>query len=161
MVKARVSDRTRCHGELAPEALAELIRSLLADGMSAEVEVTGSSMWPFIRSGDVITLEPGEPRIGDVAAVVDPDRRLLVHRVVARDRGAWLTRGDASGGADPPVEAADLVGSISAVTRDGEPLAIGLGAGKRVLAILSRLGWLAPLMRVAARVKPGDRRKPQ
>jgi len=151
------SSATRCTANVEPTALAELIRSLLADGLAVEVEVSGSSMWPFVRSGDVIMLEPRKPRVGDIGAMLDSERRLLVHRVVAGSGGIWVTRGDAAGSADPPTREADVVGRVAAVVRDGHPVRTSVSAGRRILAGLSRIGLLAPLMRRLARLEPLER----
>jgi signal peptidase len=65
--------------------------------------VTSASMEPAVRTGDVVVIAPLDPetvRTGDLRGAVlqyqDPVRpeRLMLHRVVSREGGALVTRGD-------------------------------------------------------------------
>ncbi len=146
------SDRASCRSKLPPEALAELVRSLLADGLLVEIEVTGSSMWPFVRSGDVVTLKPLTPRTGDVVIFLDDRGRLIVHRVVKRRKTQWVTRGDAAFDADPPVEDTNILGTVTAIKRHGVPIRRGPHSARKALAVFSRLGLFNLLSRVVAKI---------
>jgi hypothetical protein len=154
--------------EEAPVALAgpeerspdELLRPLLADllrgGTPVRLEVTGHSMTPFIRSGDVVTIEPlsgHHPALGEVVALA-PGGRLLVHRLVGWDRGRALCRGDVAAGADPPVSPDDLLGRVTRVERGGRRVRLGLGIERLPIAWLSRVGLLRALARLKERLRP-------
>ncbi len=61
--------------------------------------VTGNSMAPSIRDGDLVmtTRFGGDSGVGTIVLVQRPsDGQLLLHRVVERGTGWWRTQGDAS-----------------------------------------------------------------
>ena len=66
----------------------ELLRGMVARGVSLRTTVRGFSMFPFIRDNDVLTITPGATRLGrlgDVVAFVHPGNgRLAIHRLVAK-----------------------------------------------------------------------------
>ncbi|MGA8890144.1 MAG: nucleotidyltransferase family protein [Anaeromyxobacteraceae bacterium] len=103
-------------------------------------------MFPFIRDGDVVTIEPIGPRavrVGDVVAFRHPSRSdLVIHRAVAVVGAGWLMRGDACAGPDGVVAEADILGRIAAVERRGRSVGFGAGSGASWIAALSRGGWL-------------------
>ncbi len=137
-------------GDLAPEHVHGLLRDLLEGGLGVELRVTGSSMSPFIRSGDLVTLIPRDRRairLGDVVAFLRAGRQLVFHRVVGLGDGELLTRGDATAGSDAPVPAGEVVGLVAGQRRRGRRVRIGLGPECASIARLSRRGWLVPLLR--------------
>jgi hypothetical protein len=134
-----------------------LVRDLLRDGLPVKVSVTGSSMVPFIRAGDVVTLRPGaEAFLGGVIAYLRPGARLVVHRVVALSGAGVVTRGDASPETDGPVGWGDVLGHVSGVERGGKPLlGLGFGPERALIAVLSRWG----LLQVGIRLLVGLKRR--
>lgn len=134
-----------------------LLVELLAEGLDVEVRVTGESMWPFLRSGDLVALTPpgGRVGLGDVVAILDDGPRLTVHRVVELRAGTVVTRGDARWDTDAAVAGNRVLGRVVGIRRGGRPVRRGLGPERRILAWLSRRGWLAPLAR---RLVPGQGR---
>ncbi|MEM7583368.1 MAG: S24/S26 family peptidase [Acidobacteriota bacterium] len=127
-----------------------LLLDFLADGMVAQIVVTGTSMAPFIRERDLVTLEPiaGQPiGLGDVVAFERPGGRLILHRVVALTEHRVQTRGDAATEADEWTELSRLSGRLIAIERAGRPRHLGLGGERAALARLSALGLLAPVLR--------------
>jgi len=132
-----------------PERVQWLVSQLLDEGLTVEIPVTGSSMWPFLQSGDIVTLAPAsleEVRPGDVVAFVRSNRRLVIHRVVGTSRDGALTRGDAVGRSTETVAEADLIARAIRVDRDGHRALLGIGPERHLLALLSRLGWLTPAL---------------
>jgi len=137
------------------ELLQPLLADLLRGGTPVRLEVTGHSMSPFIRSGDVVTIEPlsgRRPALGDVVALT-PGGRLLVHRLVGWDRGQALCRGDAAAGADPLASPDDLLGRVTRVERVGRRVRLGLGIERLPIAWLSRVGLLRGLARLKERLR--------
>ena len=124
--------------------------------------VSGSSMWPFIRSGDVVTAEPlGEtpPRLGDVLAVTLPrSGKLALHRAVSRADGGWVMRGDALEVADGVVSAEDVLGRVVDCERGGRAVRLGVTRGRAAIALLSRTGALRVLTRAARRLRQAGTR---
>ncbi len=139
-----------CQAEALSSRPEPLLLELLAEGTAVEIPVTGASMAPLIRTHDVLTLAPLEGRpvgLGDIVAFLRPDGRLVVHRVIATAPGRVRTRGDAAPAADGWTDKASLVGRACKVERNGRSVRLGLGFGRLLFAVLSRLGLLAPLLR--------------
>lgn len=80
------------------------------------VRVTGASMEPTLKDGDVLRIEPvGAPAIGDLVTYADPAGTLVTHRVCGLTRRELSCRGDARAHADPPVLREAVVGRVTAV----------------------------------------------
>ena len=124
---------------LSGNHVAGLVRDLLSDGLPVKVTVTGSSMVPFIRAGDVVTLRPGAT--------------LVVHRVITRTGAGVVTRGDASPETDDPVSLGDVLGHVVGVERVGKPVGLGLGPERALIAVLSRWGLLQAGIRLLVGLK--------
>jgi len=135
-------------GALSTGTLTVLVRELLRATGSVELPVTGSSMGPFLRSGDVLTLRRlPRARLGDVVARRVTGDRLLIHRVVGHRGSDVLTRGDAVARADPPGPGDSILGSVVGIERAGAAVRLGLGPERIAIALLSRWGLLLPLLR--------------
>ena len=140
------------HGEMQPlSASAEqLVFEFLADGLSVQVPVTGTSMAPFLRQHDLVTLEPitnHQVSVGDIVAFERAGNRLVLHRVTVRAGDRVRTRGDAAPDDDEWLTRQDLRGRLSQISRQGHNIRFGLGRERMLLAWLSRLGLLAPPLR--------------
>ncbi len=123
---------------------------MLADGFDAELRVTGSSMSPLVRGGDLVTLSPPSRcpiRRGAVVAYLRGSRSLAVHRVVAGAGEKLVTRGDAMTRPDDPVAAGEVLGVMTRHRRRGRRVRLGLGPERVLIAWLSRRGLLVPLLR--------------
>jgi phage repressor protein C with HTH and peptisase S24 domain len=93
------------------------LRAVLAAGHGARFRVEGDSMHPVIRGGEYVHVIPcavSELRRGDVILTAT-GRGLTAHRIVRIEGQRIITRGDNSLRADPPVEAAKVLGKISQV----------------------------------------------
>ena len=91
----------------------DLAAELLRRGRPMELVVGGMSMWPLVRAGERVRLEPAVgARVGQLAAVVR-DGRLLVHRVVRAEGGLCELRGDNLERSDGLVPAAQIVGVVT------------------------------------------------
>lgn len=137
------------------ELLTPLVTDLLEAGLPVRLEVTGHSMSPFIRSGDVVTIEPlpgRRPALGEVIAVAT-EGRLRIHRLVGWDRGRALARGDVAAAADPPASPDDLIGRVTLVERGGRRVRLGLGIERLPIAWLSRAGLWRGLARLRERLR--------
>jgi len=93
--------------------------SLLAEGKTLEVRANGYSMYPAIKPGVIISIEPlptgSEPRPGEIIAW-KRDSGLVVHRVVRVEKNnkgkVFITRGDSCKFEDPPVDAGKIAGKV-------------------------------------------------
>jgi len=126
-----------------------------------ELPVSGSSMWPVLRSGDRIVVRHGgrTPAVGQIVVFLQ-EERTLAHRVIRR-RGegadfALRAKGDCTLVADPGWLGPErIVGIVEAVVRDGRRRRRpGLGGiAGAVLAFLSGLqgALAAPIHRLRVR----------
>jgi len=141
---------------LSSAAVAELVAGLLQEGTPVSLRVGGSSMAPFVRSGDLVRLAPARSAgLGDVVARLSGAERLLIHRVVGGRRSQPVTRGDAAREPDPAIRPGELLGRVESVERGGRRILIGLGPERLLLAGLSRAGCLRPLLVAARRARRG------
>jgi hypothetical protein len=146
--------------------LRDFLAAVVERGAEFRFTARGASMYPFIRDGDAVTVSPlgvRPPRVGDVVAVRNVGAAsLVVHRIVAQDGARYTTRGDNAGGADDSVPYSDLLGVVTRVERRGHDGRLDRGPAKRVVAILSKRGMMAPLSARAGRIVAPlrDRRAP-
>jgi signal peptidase I len=103
----------------------EVIAEALTTGTVVRFSAEGTSMYPTIRDGEVITIaavSPDEVVRGDVL-LCRHDKRVLAHRVVhVITRGperVFRLRGDAKADCDAPVGADAVVGKVISVCRNG------------------------------------------
>jgi signal peptidase I len=125
----------------------ELAGEVLRSSGRLRLQVTGWSMLPTIRPGDVLLIERAhaeEVSEGDIV-LLSRDRRLIVHRIVRQEGGAMLTQGDGNPTADSPVDATDVLGKVSFILRNGrciEPQK-SLRVSERAVAALVRRSAVA------------------
>jgi hypothetical protein len=131
-----------------------LLEALTERGASLHTTVRGSSMTPFIRDEDAVTIAPMNgilPSIGEVVAFLTPGGgRLAVHRVVGRAQGGWLIRGDSCAKPDGTVATEKILGRVVSVERKGRRVGFGSGAAAAMIAALSRRGLLRPIYTLMA-----------
>jgi hypothetical protein len=130
----------------------QLLDAVLARGQSVRFRARGFSMRPVIQDHDVVTVSPlggAIPCAGDMVACRHPaTRRLVVHRVRAARPDGWLVQGDNVLDPDGVVPAADLIGLVTRVERDGAEV-YRFTPGRP--SAIRRLTWLARLSLRAAR----------
>ena len=102
----------------------ELSDDILYQGGYLRFEAHGSSMSPFIRDGDMLTVQPVEAsalKVGDVAFYKAEFGQLIAHRVVAkRAQDSQLTlviRGNAPCCEDDIVPAIQILGRVTKLQR--------------------------------------------
>jgi len=135
-----------------------LAADVLRAGGALCLAATGHSMTPAIRSGDRLTVEPQSTRLGIGAVLAcESEGRLVVHRLVGRDAGRAVVRGDAAPAPDPPLADGAVLGVVVRIERGGRPVRLGLGRERVVIAWLSRRG----LLRGAARWREQLRFRPR
>jgi len=137
---------------LPGNALIDLIQAVLVRGSSIKIEAGGTSMFPFIRNGDVVTLSAlrdKSPRVGDVVAFrVSGSDRLAFHRVAGKINDRCLIRGDNCEEADGLASKSDILGRVCAVERNGAGVYFGFGLERRLIAFLSRSNLMSGLNRI-------------
>ena len=137
-----------------------LIASLLAAGHRVRFTAGGYSMVPFVRPGDVLTVTPLDGtrlRPGDVVLYRRPPQGVLVaHRLIAPDSGRWRVGGDNLPGAEERIVAGQVLGTVAWIEHRGRRRRLGIGPGRRLIALAMRLGgYPGPLLRALRRRRPG------
>ena len=141
------------------DAFADLSAQILGQGGSFQFRARGSSMTPFIRDGDLLTIAPVDPaglRIGDVALYHTERDRVVAHRIVGRTTqvGELVleTRGDARLASDSSLPAARVLGRAVRLRRGDRVYRLDRGPWR----LAARL-WVAvhPLRRALARLVRG------
>lgn len=107
--------------------LREISFSLLSEGRSIRLRADGYSMYPSIKPGSVINVEPylsgSEPALGDIVAW-GGEPGMVVHRIVSIERDNnnmyYVTRGDSTLTEDPPVNPAQIAGKVVRVEYRGK-----------------------------------------
>ena len=138
------------------EGFIDLVRTILGHGKAIRFRAQGYSMAPFIRDGDVITLGPVQDKIhqGDVIAFVKQQSgKLVIHRVVGMNRESFILKGDNLYESDGFVDRADILGKVICVEKSGSMRKLGLGRERRVIALLSRLQCLKPMLVTALKIR--------
>jgi hypothetical protein len=117
-------------------------------------------MLPFLRDGDLLDVQPAAPAgigIGDVLCYEPPSGGLCLHRVIAREKRGFVTRGDALAHVETVPDAA-VLGVVTAVEREGRRRSLRTPAARRrgrlivrVAPAVARLVPLARALRRAAR----------
>jgi signal peptidase I len=110
-----------------------IAHKLRANG-SVCFRVLGASMFPWIRTGDLVfvrTCSPEQAGRGDVV-LFERDARLFVHRVIRRDTNGFgdgaardstlITKGDALDAEDAPITRAEFLGRVIRVYRGSRHL---------------------------------------
>ncbi len=104
--------------------LREIGFMLLTEGKTIRIRADGNSMYPSIKSGSIIFIEPYEPgtkpRRGEIIAWTR-DSGFVVHRLVSiysqKMQMHYVTRGDSCAGEDKPVTIDQIVGKVVRVER--------------------------------------------
>ena len=151
----------------------ELSQELLDRGGLLRFQANGSSMYPFIKNGDIIMVEPrngNSVSTGDIIFYRRPDGSLAAHRLIKingrEDSLILITKGDALKYIDPPVNDTQVMGRVILIEGqerklrlNGRPgrflgrLIAWLARGRypnqrRVVRYMDRLGWLCGGRRV-------------
>jgi signal peptidase I len=101
--------------------------TLLAEGKTIRIKAHGYSMFPCIKPGSLILIEPlnikGMPRPGEIIAI-KRENGLIVHRLsrIINKNGviSYIARGDSNAYADNPVKIDKIAGRIVRAESTGE-----------------------------------------
>jgi len=101
--------------------------SLLAEGKTIRIKAHGYSMYPCIKPGSLVLIEPlkikGPPVPGEIIAV-RRENGMIVHRLskIISKNGvtSYIARGDSNATADNPVKIDKIVGRIVRAETTGE-----------------------------------------
>ena len=135
---------------LSNSGLLSLMTAVFTKGLPFRFRARGWSMAPFIKDGDIITVNPlkdRKPGLGDVMAFVHPEtNQVVVHRIIAKRSTGFIIQGDSVGDhPDGLIPKENILGRVVDVHREGRNIWLGLGLERYIIALLSRIGLLRPI----------------
>jgi len=135
---------------LSGVSLHEMLCTVLNKGMTFRFKARGSSMSPFLKDGDVLTISPKRQNFfgkGDVVAYRHQMlNKIVIHRIIGKKNGFYMLKGDNTAGNTDLVCEKDILGYVSRVERNGEKAHFGLGPERYLISLLTRFDLLVPLM---------------
>ncbi|MCJ7774120.1 MAG: signal peptidase I [Desulfobacterales bacterium] len=142
---------------LSGKALAILLAAVLDKGVPFRFTAKGFSMSPFIKDGDIITIQPlsdKEPSVGDVAAIFyTVTEKLVVHRLIGKKGASFIAKGDNNPEMDGVVPQEKILGKVRIIERNGKKILLGLGKERFLIAWLMRRGLFLPLIRKSQKIR--------
>lgn len=101
--------------------------TLLAEGKTIRIKAHGYSMYPSIKPGSLILIEPihlkGAPVPGEIIAI-RRENGLVVHRLIKIEKKngitSFIARGDSNAYADNPIKIDKIAGRIVRAESTGE-----------------------------------------
>jgi signal peptidase I len=132
--------------------------NLLNEGKTIRIKAHGYSMYPCIKPGSVILIEPihlkGIPVTGEIIAL-QRENGLIVHRLtrIAVKNGTrmYIARGDSNSSADNPVTIDKIAGRIVGAETSGEnPVRADISINKKPKYISNRIRviWIHIIMKI-------------
>jgi len=166
LLKINTSEHHECLQSSRPKTVDDLLifgadsHALLCDilgkGVPLRFKARGSSMSPFIKNGDVLSIYPklnNTCENGDVVAYRQGmQNKIVIHRIIGVKNGCYMLKGDNTAGNADLVCEKDLLGYVSKVERNGKKAHLGLGPERFLISLLNRLDLLVPLMLTIRRI---------
>ena len=104
-----------------PGAL-DLVQTLLRQGLTVRIRVSGGSMRPLLQGGELVKVAPlghAIPRLGDILFILSRQSTPIIHRLIwRRSRNGvpqFLTKGDACSGFDGFIPASQVLGRVEQI----------------------------------------------
>ena len=169
MTRFTTDPRCRMKGETDPSLVAS-VTGALRDAGAVYLRALGSSMLPWLLSGDLLFIQRVEvPRVrpGEIVLFARQER-LFVHRVIRKRRRdgqlLLMSKGDALPRADGPVSSAELLGRVVWIERGGRRIDLGsrrqLVLGRVLSSVSLSSRFWHPAARAAKRLLRAARRPP-
>ena len=104
----------------------DVSKEVTSKGPSWRAKSRGESMYPLIKNGDTLLIEPakaGELNLGDIAFYRLPSGSFVAHRLIKRNSsGSLLTNGDSLRQYDEIVAEEQVFGRVIQIERNGRAL---------------------------------------
>lgn len=107
-------------------------------GATSIVVVSGISMEPEYRTGDLVIARVMEPSQGDVVVYSTDQGARIMHRIVGGDESGWITRGDNNAYEDPFSPTSDDIEGVAVIAYPS--------VGRASALLLSPVVWAAVLL---------------
>lgn len=133
------------------EALCRLIGAVLGRKESLRFEVKGSSMGPFIKDGDIVTISPlngSSSFFGKIVAFNNlRTKKLVIHRIIGKTGNRYILKGDNISDIDGLISRENILGAITRIERQDKELRLGLGRERVIVAFVSKMKLLPLIFR--------------
>ena len=100
-----------------------LRKEIIGQGRSVQIVASGYSMFPFLRKGDILTIDPApieQIKRGDIV-VYELNEKWIAHRVIQINHNTegleFLLRGDTCVAFDTPVNKENFIGAVTEFQR--------------------------------------------
>jgi signal peptidase len=130
-----------------------LSKEIYSKGGALSFKAFGTSMYPFIRNGDILTFQPVEAsdlRIGDIVLFQSVRKKSVAHRLVQKqlkNGNIFLkTRGDALLEADDVITGNQIMGRVFKIQRGYRIIQINHGSRQLAAIIWLRCSPLGPML---------------
>jgi signal peptidase I len=136
------------------EIVKDIGLTLLSEGKTIRIKAHGYSMYPSIKPGSLILIEPlnikGMPRPGEIIAI-RREKGLIVHRfskiIVRNNITFYVARGDSNAYADNPVKIDKIAGRIVRSESTGEnPVPADIGINTKPNYFINRIRVIGLLL---------------
>jgi len=120
---------------------------LLSEGKTIRIKAHGYSMYPCIKPGSLIIIEPvslkGKPVPGEILAIAT-ENGIIIHRltriVEKNNKRMYIARGDSNSFADSPVNIEKIAGRVVGAETTGEnSIPANISINTRPNYVLNRL----------------------
>jgi signal peptidase I len=115
----------------------ELSNDILTKGSYLRFQAKGNSMFPAIKNGDILNIEPIKDKDlqwADVLFYRAAGRRMVAHRLIKKyfqdKKLILITRGDYTVVNDAKVSLDDVLGRVKAIERSGRTIGLNSGIGR-------------------------------
>jgi signal peptidase I len=125
--------------------------TLLSEGKTIRIKAHGYSMYPCIKPGSLVLIEPidvkGAPVPGEIIAITT-ENGMILHRlvkiIVKNNITSYVARGDGNAFADNPVKIDKIAGRIVGAESTGEnPVPADISINTRPNYFINRLRVIA------------------
>ncbi len=137
------------------EHFSALTEEILKRGKNLRFQAMGQSMYPFIKNGQIIVIQPMEPsalKTGDVVFFRNKKSKssYIAHRLIAKQKdGVLITKGDARKDADEPVNPNQVLGKVVTVEKSGRAVSLNNAHNQTAGWLISKLSATRiPYMRI-------------
>ncbi len=159
MKSEAASDNTARQGTEVYQVIAREAWHAGEVGGFLRLTVTSDSMRPLLHVGDVVVVQPSEPRALPLGAVivVQRDGEWITHRLVAVDEHSWYTHGDSTRYTDEAAGAAEIVGRVIAIERGDQMIDVQQPHWRTVDRRINRVQHVQLQLFTALRKRSGAR----
>ena len=119
-----------------------LLEEILEQGKTIQISLSGMSMFPFLRHGDIVQIETVDVeklKIGDVIVFKTEDK-WVAHRLIKRNikQNLFYTRGDGKTVKDIPITPEQIKGVVTKIVKSRWKLAhFAVGKCGKIIACCS------------------------